>query len=297
MTAGQSAGPGPRVVAVGGGHGLAATLRAVRPWAGSITAVVSVADDGGSSGRLRAEMEVVPPGDLRRCLAALADAESPLGQALEHRFVSGSLAGHAVGNLLIVGLAEAGGDLVAALDEVGRLVGAAGRVLPAAVEPVVLMAGGANGAVEGQSRVGQSTGLRRVGLRPSAPASPPAVAAALAAADLVVLGPGSLLTSLLATCVVPAVAEALATTAAIRVLVGNLGPQPGETEGLDADEHLAVLADHGVPVDVVVADPRFAPSTAAVPLVVEPIGDPERNVHDPDRLGAVLAGLVGPADA
>jgi len=283
----------PRVACVGGGHGLAATLRAVRPWAGEVTAVVSVADDGGSSGRLRDDMGIAPPGDLRRCLSALADPASALGAALEHRFRDGDLKEHALGNLLIAGLVDHGLDLQTALAEVGRLVGAAGRVLPASSVPVTLTGRRDDDAwVEGQVEVQGASGVRQVGIRPLDAPSSPAVVAAIAAADLVVLGPGSLFTSVLAAAVVPAVAEALAATSATRVLVMNLGPQTGETAGLDPDEHLRIACAHGLPVDVVLADPRFAPTAAPGRVVVAEVGVPGRAVHDPERLGAALAPLV-----
>jgi uncharacterized cofD-like protein len=141
-----SAAPGDtKVVALGGGHGLAATLRAVRTYTSAVTAVVSVADDGGSTGRLRAADDRPAPGDLRKCLIALAAHDSPLARSMEHRFSSGELEGHAFGNLLIVAMAETDGDLVAALDEIGRLLGIVGRVLPATTDVVQLRAASTSG--------------------------------------------------------------------------------------------------------------------------------------------------------
>lgn len=301
--------PSPRVACVGGGHGLSATLAAVRPWAGEVTAVVSVADDGGSSGRLRDDLGIPPPGDLRRCLSALADPGSTLGRALEHRFGAGELKEHAVGNVLLAGLVDAGVALEDALDEVGRAVGAVGRVLPAASVAVTLTgvrgsaadgspagdgdAVAAGEAIEGQVEVQQASGVRHVAIRPADPPTSPAVGEALAGADLVVLGPGSLFTSVLAAAVVPGVARSLARTAATRVLVLNLGPQAGETEGLSPDDHVRLALEHAVPVDVVLADPRFAPTTEAVPVHVAEVGSPTAPLHDPGRLGTALAALVG----
>ena len=284
-----------RVTCVGGGHGLAATLRAVAPWADDVVAVVSVADDGGSSGRLRDELGILPPGDLRRCLSALADPASPLGRALEHRFDRGDLAGHAVGNLLIAGLLDSGVDPEAALDEVAHLIGARGRVLPAASVPVMLSAQRARGrSVEGQVQVQRVSDLRRVAIVPPDPPTPASVGEALSKADLVVLGPGSLFTSVLAAAVVPGVAAPLDDTAATRVLVLNLGPQVGESEGMSPDQHLGSALDHGLPVDVVLADPRFAPSDPppGVELVVRPVGVDGAALHDPARLGAALRDLA-----
>src|SRR3954454_15476659 len=144
---------GPNVVALGGGHGLAATLQAARRYAGSVTAIVSVADDGGSSGRLRAALGIPAPGDLRRCLVALGDPDSIWARSFEHRFTSGELEGHAVGNLVIAGLTAATGDFAMALKEAGRLVGTVGQVLPATSGPVVLLAEADTGSVSGQVAV------------------------------------------------------------------------------------------------------------------------------------------------
>src|SRR5204863_9620547 len=161
---------GPSVVALGGGHGLATALRSIRQYAGSITAVVSVADDGGSSGRLRRDLGVPPPGDIRRCLVALAGDETAWSAAFEHRFREGDLEGHALGNLVLVGLTETLGSFPDALDEAGRLLRAVGRVVPATVEPVVLKAeltSVQGEMVEGQVAVGNSHGIRRVELVPA----------------------------------------------------------------------------------------------------------------------------------
>jgi uncharacterized cofD-like protein len=284
------------VACVGGGHGLAATLRAVAPWAGDVAAVVSVADDGGSSGRLRDDLGIVPPGDLRRCLGALAAPGSVLGAALEVRFGSGDLKEHALGNLLIAGLVEHGLSTEEALAEVGRLVGATGRVIPAAEVPITLTGErGHDERVEGQVQVQAAQGLRRIAVRPADPPTPDAAVAAIEAADLVVLGPGSLFTSVLAAAVLPAVAAALTATQGRRVLALNLGPQPGETQDLGPDDNVRAVRDHGVPFDVVLADPRFAPvDPHEAEVVVRPVAVEGRPVHDPDRLGAALAGLVPP---
>ena len=279
-----------KVVAIGGGHGLAATLRAARRYADDITAVVSVADDGGSSGRLRAALGIPAPGDLRRCLAALAEEGSPWAEALDHRFGdrAGELGGHALGNLVIAGLAEAMGDFVAALDEVGRLVGAHGRVLPATCEPVVLKARlSANGddgdaaQVEGQVAVENSHRISRVSLVPDDPAAPAVVVEAITAADQVVIGPGSLYTSVLAAVAVPDVRNALAATAARKVYVCNLRPQVPETAGYTVADHVRALEEHGVHADVVLAHTDERPLAA-----------PGATAHDPVLLAQALADLV-----
>ncbi|HEX2040948.1 MAG TPA: uridine diphosphate-N-acetylglucosamine-binding protein YvcK [Acidimicrobiales bacterium] len=286
---------GPRVVALGGGHGLAATLQAARRYAGEITAVVSVADDGGSSGRLREALGIPAPGDIRRCLVALAEPTSLWAATFEHRFEAGELRGHAVGNIVIAGLAAAaGGDFVAALEEAARLLGAAGRVLPATTAPVVLKATAADGEVEGQVRVAQTGRIAEVGLVPPDPEPPAAVLEAIATADQVVLGPGSLFTSVLAAVAVPAIREALAATAARRVYVCNLRPQVPETEGYDVAAHVEALVAHGVEVDVAVCDSRhMRVGLMHTPCVDRPLARPDGSAHDPAELAGVLADLVG----
>ncbi len=300
---------GPAVVAVGGGHGLAASLRAVRTYAGSVTAVVSVADDGGSSGRLREATPSLPaPGDVRRCLSALADPGSALGRVLEHRYGpdDGELDGHALGNLVLAAFTRELGSFPAAVDEVARLAGCGGRVLPATTEPVWLEGvraadgpAGADGApaserVVGQVAVQNSHGLTRVLLRPDRPESPPEVAAAILAADQVVVGPGSLFTSVLAAAVVPAVREALHATRAQRVYVANLRPQEPETGGFSGADHLRALALHGVTVDVALFHPGSLDRATAlpVPCVERRVADDRGVVHHAGRLADALGQLL-----
>ncbi len=287
---------GPRVVALGGGHGLAASLSAVRRYAGSITAVVSVADDGGSSGRLRRQFGIMPPGDLRKCLVALAEEGSVLAAAFEHRFDStdDELTGHALGNLLLAGLGSVTGDLQGALDEAARLLGAVGRVVPAATGPVVLKAESGSGDVEGQSAVGRTSGIRRVSLVPTDVSAPGAALEALADADQVVIGPGSLYTSVLAAVAVPGIAAAASAAPGRRVYVANLRPQPAETEGYDVADHVRALEAHGLPVDVVVADSSgIALGNPGVEVVDVVLARANGMAHDPARLANVLASLVG----
>lgn len=240
------------------------------------------------------------PGDLRRCLSALAHPESALGAALEYRFPSGDLAGHALGNLLIAGLAEAGDGLLGALDEVGRLVGAAGRVLPATVEQVTLVAdAGFLDGIEGQVAVQNTAGIRRLAVRPASPQSPPEVSAAIERADQVVIGPGSLFTSVLAATIVPSVTAALHATRAPIVYVCNLRPELPETDGFTAPGHAAALLAHGVPVDVMVChrgglgcpdDGQLAPP--GVRCVEQRLAADGCAVHDPALLASALAELM-----
>ena len=291
------------VVAIGGGHGLAMTLRAVRTYASEVTAIVSVADDGGSTGRLRRDLGVLGVGDLRKCLVALADTdedEPVWAKAFEHRYAAGELEGHALGNLILVGLAEVTGDWEQAVAIAGRVLGTVGRVLPATSEPVVLKAEVDGGRVEGQVAVQNSTErIRRVALVPPDAASPAAVAEAIASADQIVLAPGSLFTSLLPTLCVRAVQTALAATTAPIVQVVNLAPQLPETEGLDATDHLRSVLEYGIRVDQLVvhsgsalAVDSVAIGALGVHLVSADVARPDVSAHAPAKLASVLAALL-----
>lgn len=303
---------GSRVVAVGGGHGLARGLAALKRLGISPTAVVTVADDGGSSGRLRRDLDIIAPGDLRMALLTLA-RNRPLAAALTHRFARGQLEGHALGNLFLVALAEqAGGDFVAALDQAATLLDCAGRVLPATCDAVQLKARIAGEQVEGQVSVATAQGrIEQMWLEPQAPTACVDAAEALQSADLVVLGPGSLFTSVIASLLVPGLAEALTATTGRVVYVGNILTQPGETSGLDARAHVeALLAHvHGLRLDAVIlhdgpqgageGEPlgaELAHAHVAEVVRADLVGrDAEGQVgwgHDPERLAAALAPLV-----
>ncbi|MBW0115933.1 uridine diphosphate-N-acetylglucosamine-binding protein YvcK [Pseudonocardia sp. KRD-169] len=282
-----------RAVALGGGHGLHATLSALRVLAARgvvdahVTAVVTVADDGGSSGRLRRELGSLPPGDLRMAMAALA-SDDVAGQRwttlVQHRFGgTGALAGHAVGNLLLAGLMDTLGDPVAALDEVGSLLGVRGRVLPMSREPLDIEAevtglgSGGPHRIRGQVAVASTPGrVRRVWLQPQRPRACAEAVAAVGAADLLILGPGSWFTSVLPHLLVPELRDAVLAASARRVVVLNLAPEPGETAGFSPERHLAVLSEHApaLRVDAVVAD------VAAVPV--------------PDRLHRAASSMLSP---
>ena len=288
------------LVALGGGHGLAATLRAVRDFADPLTGVVSVADDGGSSGRLRRERGLPPPGDLRKCLVALADDASPWGPVMEYRFRGGTLDGHALGNLVIAGLTETLGDFAAAIDEVGRLLDARGTVVPATTEPVVLKADVDGRWVEGQVAVAVSRGrVGHVGIVPADARAPGQAVQAVMEADLVVLAPGSLFTSLIPVVCVHDLEAALAATPARVVQVCNLRPQIPETEGLSAADHLRAVLDHGGRVDVFLYDPAGRLEVAEDEIralgaepVAAALGDATGAVHDPVLLGEALSLLA-----
>ncbi|HET7174116.1 MAG TPA: uridine diphosphate-N-acetylglucosamine-binding protein YvcK [Nocardioidaceae bacterium] len=261
---------GPRVVALGGGHGLAANLGALRRVCGDLTAVVTVADNGGSSGRLRTELGVLPPGDLRQALAALCGDDEwgrTWATVLQHRFAGdGPLGGHAVGNLLIVALWQLLGEHVDGLDWVGRLLGADGRVLPMAAVPLDIVARVRAGdpdrpaetvTVRGQVEVASAGGLvESVELLPADPPACPEAVASVGAAGWVVLGPGSWYTSVLPHLLVPGLREALVATPARRCVTLNLAPQAGETDGFTSSRYLEVLSAHTpeLRIDVVLAD-------------------------------------------
>ena len=308
----------PRVVALGGGHGLHTSLRALRRVVDQPTAVVTVADNGGSSGRLRGEFGVLPPGDLRMALAALCGDDEwgeTWARVIQHRFAgTGEMRGHATGNLLIVSLWELLGDHVAALDWVGRLLGARGRVLPMALSPLDITAEVSGlypddperlSTVRGQVAVATSEGtIEAISLLPSDLRPCPEAAEAVRAADLVVLGPGSWFTSVLPHLMVPTLREALLETDAHLVLVLNLG-QDGETEGFRAADHLRVLLDHApeLPVGTVLVDPRevgdaselerLAGKCGARLKVADVASDDGSPRHDPVKLAATYAEVLG----
>jgi uncharacterized cofD-like protein len=293
-----------RAVAVGGGHGLARTLRALPEVVDDVTAVVTVADDGGSSGRLRRDLGVLPPGDLRMALTALA-RNRRMADVLQYRFGQGELGGHSLGNLVLVAMQElADGDLQGALDELATALDVPGRVLPCTTAPVVLHARTAAGPVTGQAAVASTPGIEQIWLDPAPPAVDPAVQRAIAAADLLVLGPGSLYTSLLPNLLVPGLAEALTAAPAPVVLVANLREQPGETQGLDLADHLRALREHApaLHLDVLVAHDGHPP-VAGVPLrpdraashvhrvVTTSLAD-DGDAHDPVALARTFGGLL-----
>ncbi|MCD0453677.1 uridine diphosphate-N-acetylglucosamine-binding protein YvcK [Actinocorallia sp. API 0066] len=276
------------MVALGGGHGLYASLSALRKVTDRLTAVVTVADDGGSSGRLRRELGVIPPGDLRMALAALCGDDQwgrTWSEVVQHRFRShGDLHEHAVGNLLIVALWELLGDTVEGLDWVGRLLGAQGRVLPMATVPLDIVAD-VQGVdpdrplditrVRGQVACASTPGkVRGVSLVPEDPPASPQALEAIHEADWVVFGPGSWFTSVLPHLKVPELQHALVETRARRVVALNLAPQPGETDDFSQQAHLDVLHAHApdLRVDVVLADKGVVEDPEALAKSVERLG-------------------------
>ncbi len=307
------------VVALGGGHGLAANLSALRTFVTDLTAVVTVADNGGSSGRLRRELGVLPPGDLRQALAALCRDDEwgrTWADVLQHRFQSaGELHRHAVGNLLIVALWELLDGHVEGLDWVGRLLGAQGRVLPMAGVPLDIAAQ-VRGAdpdhpddvetVRGQVEVASTPGLvESVELVPADPPACPEAVEAIHAADWVILGPGSWYTSVLPHLLVPELQAALTKTGARRCVTLNLAPQLGETEGFSSSTYLEVLAVHApdLQIDVVLTDPAGVADQPMLEETVNGLGaelviadvaaQGTEGRHDVTKLAAAYASIMG----
>jgi uncharacterized cofD-like protein len=303
---------GLHVVAVGGGHGLAQALLAVQDYADVITAIVTVADDGGSSGRLAPALGIPPPGDIRRALLALSPEETLWRRLVEHRFEAGDVAGHSLGNLILAALTEFYGSFEDALRMAGRLLEARGRVLPVSPEPLRLEATIDGVDVVGQVAVAQARGrLEELRVLPENAAASAQALEAISDADQIVIGPGSLFTSLASCLKVSGVADAMNASEAQVVYVCNLTTQDGETLGMDAVDHVEALVQHtGVdPPDVVVAnDGDFVvpPSIDAVRADAErlerlgvrletgDLADPaaEWPQHDPARLGAILRRLA-----
>jgi uncharacterized cofD-like protein len=265
---------GPKVVAIGGGTGLSTLLRGLKEHTSNLTAVVTVADDGGSSGVLRQELGIAPMGDIRNCIAALADAEPLMSQLLQYRFPdadgpglgasggeSQGLAGHSLGNLLLAAMtAIEGGDFEEGVRRINRILAVRGQVVPVTATPLTLHARIDDGStVHGQSRVMRTSAIDRVWVTPADVHASDDALAAIADADLIVLGPGSLYTSILPSLLIPAIRDALLSAPAPRLYVCNVATQEGETDGLDLAGHVRALVDHTAPglLDVVLANNRF----------------------------------------
>jgi uncharacterized cofD-like protein len=312
---------GPRVVAIGGGTGLSSLLRGMKEHTSNLTAIVTVADDGGSSGALREELGIPPVGDIRNCIAALADAEPLMADLLGYRFPGGrhvdggpvvtepgGLGGHAVGNLLLAALtALEGGDFEESVRRMNRVLAVRGQVLPASPTPITLHARTADGVLAtGQSSVQRSHGIAWAWISPDDVRASADALSAIEAAEIIVLGPGSLYTSVLPVLLIPEIREAVARSDAIRVYACNVAMQAGESEGLDLADHVEALIAHTSPglVDVVLANDRldragggpgavalrWPPSTVPVPhLATDDVVDrSDPHHHDPARLAEAI---------
>ncbi|MDR3543441.1 MAG: YvcK family protein [Desulfosporosinus sp.] len=310
---------GPKIVVVGGGTGLSALLRGLKQYSCNLTAIVTVADDGGSSGKLRLEMGIQPPGDVRNCLVALADTEEIMDTLFSYRFESGTLEGHSLGNLLLAGLTDTFGDFQKGIEKISKVFAIRGKVFPSTLEQVVLMADLEDGTrVKGETAVRVTEGkIHRVYLEPSDARPLPEALQALEEADLIVLGPGSLYTSVLPNLLVGGLRDKIRAVNAPCVYVCNVMTEKGETDGYRVSDHLKAILDHCGPsfVDAVLANKGEVTATSlkryvkeeAVPVIADPkevelLGAKyfeahlvqERDVvrHDSDRLAKELVRLL-----
>ncbi|MCM3273857.1 gluconeogenesis factor YvcK family protein [Paenibacillus elgii] len=237
----------PRIVVIGGGTGLSVMLRGLKHKPVDITAIVTVADDGGSSGILRSELEMIPPGDIRNVLSALADVEPLLGQLLDYRFDKGNgLAGHSLGNLMLAAMCDITGDFVTGVRELSRVLAVRGRVLPASDHSIVLRALMEDGAVvEGESNIPKARGvIRQLSIEPKDVRALPEALEALREADAILVGPGSLYTSILPNLLVPEIAKTIIESNALKIFICNVMTQPGETDDYKVSDHLKAVRDH-----------------------------------------------------
>ncbi|MCJ7702077.1 MAG: YvcK family protein, partial [Anaerolineales bacterium] len=308
---------GPRVVVIGGGHGLSMLLRGLKAYTHRLTAVVTVADDGGSSGRLRESMGIIPPGDLRNCLAALSDDETMITQLFQYRFANGGggLDGHSFGNLFISALSDITGSFEDAVAESGKVLAIHGRVLPSSlvdvqlVGEVILPEAPQVSVIRGESKITGAGGrIQRVYLLPDAPPAYPEVLQAILSADFIIIGPGSLFTSVLPNLLVPDIAAAIRVSQAFKVYVCNVATQHGETESYTCGDHIRALEDHSGSglIDLIVQNNSFngkllkdmqwvtIDKDAEVPYPIYEtnlIDETEPWHHDSNKLASVLMDL------
>lgn len=303
---------GPHVVAVGGGHGLSKVLAAATSYAGRVDAVVSVADDGGSSGRLAPALDIPPPGDIRKCLIALTPEESAWKSLFEYRFRDADVKGHSLGNLILAGLSDIEGSFEEALVRAERLLGTSGSVIPACPQHLRLEAESGGDILNGQVTISQHHGrIDVINVTPSEAAATPRAVAAIEAADQIILGPGSLITSTIAAMRVPGITEAINRSRAKLVYVANLITQEAETLGMDGIDHLDALLrltgvrspgtivtnenviDVSPPLQRISFDTELIATYGADLVSADLVDDAEGwPSHDPRKLGAVLATIA-----
>jgi len=305
-------GDGPHVVAIGGGHGLSKVLTAALSYAGRVDGVVSVSDDGGSSGRLAPHLDIPPPGDIRKCLVALTPDDSTWRQLFEYRFEGADVAGHSMGNLILAGLADIEGSFELALMRAERLLGTSGSVIPACPNHLVLMAECGEDVLTGQVNIAEHRGrVDAIYVSPRSAAATPRAIRAIEDADQVILGPGSLMTSTIAAMRVPGITEAINRTDAQLVYVANLITQDGETLGMDGIDHLngllrltgvrppgTILANNRAigttpPLQGIQFDSDIA-ATYGTDLVTSDIVDPDADwpSHHPGKLAVALHAIA-----
>ncbi|TMC52818.1 MAG: YvcK family protein [Chloroflexi bacterium] len=302
-------GRGPRIVAIGGGTGLSSLLRGLKTYTSNLSVIVTVADDGGSSGRLRDEYRVLPPGDFRQCLIALADAEPLMKQLFDHRFKEGSLNGHAFGNLFIMAMADVTGNFEQALRESGKVLAVKGTIVPSTLQDVTLVASINGGSVVGESKIPmQNAPISHVFLKPDGVQVNPEAAQAILSAELIIVGPGSLYTSILPNLLVEGMVEAIKASPALKLYICNVAAQPGETEGYNVDDYLRVIREHvGANLfDFVLVNSNttHSPTGGQAPVIFRPVDTAKHpevrfiasdvvNVripshHDPDKLARTI---------
>lgn len=291
-----------RVVSIGGGHGLAATLNALKTRKIFPVGVVSVADDGGSSGRLRETFGHIPPGDLRRCVSALLPPSSPWLELLEYRFDSGELKGHALGNLIFTALNETNASAVDAAVKLCQLVGAQGLILPTAEVPLTLKGEFAEIELLGQVLLAQTSGLSNVSLLPKDPIVPEVVLEAIDSATAITLGPGSLFTSVIAVCGIPAIRRAIVSSNAKVIFVANLAPQMGEAENFTIAAHVREVIELDIDVNWVLYDDSsiklgdIFQFSSAIRWVNRAMATDDKRVHSPELLGSLLVQILSDAN-
>ena len=301
---------GPRITVIGGGTGLPSLIRGIKYYSHNITAIVTMADDGGSSGRLRSELGIQPPGDIRNCLVALADSEDVMQTLMDYRFSSdGQLDGHSFGNMLIAALAGIGGDFSRAVEMAGELLAIRGRVIPSTTTDVTLLATTEAGeTLTGESNVARASGrITSLSLSPPNPQAHPEAMAALRDADLVIIGPGSLYTSIVPNLLIPGIANAVGESKALKVYICNVAEEPRQTIGYSVQDHLdvvrrytgpeslhAVIANANIPdaptpagLDFIRADHPWHDGTILIEADVIDEGATAR--HDPGKLALIVA--------
>ena len=309
-TNGPERGKGPRIAAIGGGTGLSTFLRGIKERTSNVTGVVTVSDDGGSSGRLRHELGILPPGDIRNCIVALAEAEPLMKELFEYRFTEGNgLAGHSFGNLFIAAMSGVTGNFEQAVSESSRVLKVTGRIVPSTLVDVRLTADMADGSVvQGETNIAASPKrIRDVQMSPANPEAFDAATNAIRDAELTVIGPGSLYTSLIPNLLIPGIAHALIESEEPVVYVCNIATQPGETDGYTIRDHLEAIDRHlpGIGIDYVVANSNMSPLGPDFPsselveiddvgplkgrlITADLMNDSFRGHHDPAKLASVL---------
>jgi uncharacterized cofD-like protein len=284
---------GPKIVVIGGGTGLSVLLRGLKEYTSNLTAIVTVADDGGSSGRLRGDLGILPPGDIRNCLVALAEKEPLMEELLQYRFRAGELAGHSIGNLLLAALCDLTGGFDNAVRGLSKVLAVSGQVLPATLADVTLCAEMSDGkVVRGESSITRSGGqIKRVFLSPSRCFPPAEALSAIREADAVILGPGSLYTSVIPNLLVKGVAESLARTPALKIYVCNVMTQPGETAGYSASDHVRAITGHaGQLIDYVIVNTGEVPSRLKTRYRQEGADPVAADIREIESLGVTAVG-------